>query len=869
MALKKKYFLFVLILVFSAFSCGGGNQTTVELGTVRVEVTKKPPKLRFLDSQDRLIAETQPGIIELAQVEEQYKWFQGNLGVARTTKSMIDLSEGSLKIKEEGDVLELTLSDNSGHQVATLKLQNGPRYNTISSIMPYGPGSQDTLKMEFSTLAAENPSTDEINEVHFLFVCQPGEGFYGLGGQSDKSEHRGETVPIRSTEQGILKDAGLREDDISLVGRGHIHDAYFPLPYVVVHKTDAEPRTHGWLLDTISRSRFLLCSEDPDRLEIQARLARFLGESLLTLYPAADLYLLPGPDPKSVVGQYTAIEGLPLPLPRWAFGPWVAIKGEPLDVAAQLESLRTFDIPATAIWDQDFQEYDHPDLSVLVDRAHALGFRLLTYFNTFLHTDVPAHLDAINSGYSVKTEAGDPYMFLQVSQESSLVDFSNSKGMAWMFDHLKEAWNLGIDGWMADYGEWVAPDMVFKGVETNFHTSGMENYYSFFWAGINDAVLRDAHPNDSGNYLFFSRSGYLGSNRYLRVTWPGDQVTSFDQYDGLPSVIPYGTSLGLSGVSAFGPDIAGYTPIAAPPSTKELYFRWTELGAFMPVMRTHRGFDYERNWNWNKDLDTIALFRRYALLHLRMAPYLEALHQEATETGIPAIRHLMLEFPAWTGVAESHYEWMLGPSLVVAPVIEAGALTRTLRLPPGTWYDLFTGKRYEGDSEFTVDAPLDSIPVFLRAGGIVPLLDERVRGAEPGPDAPERIAASDIEDERLEIWIGSFSASEAIPPEAVSGSGQFTLLDGTSITLEEDSTLPANSGINEEGTVLAVCPTGTDPWDSDCFQETDSGQILVAARTGPGEITFGGGSTNGIGVRITLSGGPSGRRYKIRIFRGI
>jgi hypothetical protein len=198
---------------------------------------------------------------------------------------------------------------------------------------------------------------------------------------------------------------------------------------------------------------------------------------------------------------------------------------------------------------------------------------------------------------------------------------------------------------------------------------------------------------------------------------------------------------------------------------------------------------------------------------------------------------------------------MRGPSLFVAPVIEEGALTRTLRLPPGTWYGLFTGQRYDGDAEITVDAPLDSVPVFLRAGGIVPLLDERVRGAEPGPDAPERIAASDIEDERLEVWIGA-------------GYGQFTLTDGTLITLEEDPALPADSGISVGGSNLSTCSAGTDPWDSDCSQETDSGQILIASRTGPGGITFGARVANESGARITISGGPSERRYKIRFFRG-
>ena len=830
-----------LALAFFVLSCGESNQTTAELGTIRIEISKKPPKLRFLDSEKNLIAETTPGILQLAQVKNEYKWWQGNLGVARTETAVMDFSDGSLKTEKKDDTLTLTLSDHAGQKAATLKIQ--------AESPPLA-----ALRIDFSTLPGEDSRSDLINEVHFRFVCQPDEGFYGLGGQSDASEHRGETVPIRVTEQGILKDKGLREEEISLVARGHLHDAYFPLPYVLVHKPGPAYQAHGWLLDTPYRSRFLLCSEDPNGLEIQARLDRRPDPATNSVRPgAARLYLLPGPDPKTVVQQYTRIEGLPQPLPRWAFGPWVAFVGEPLLVAAQLESLLTFDIPATAIWDQDYREYDHPDLPALVARTHNLGFRLLTYFNPFLYTDAPASLSAIDSGYSVKTESGDPYLFLQVSRESSQVDLSNPEGWNWIAENIREAWNLGIDGWMADYAEWVAPDMGFADGNTSFEH---ENYYAVDWARLNDETLRQTHPGDQQNYLFFSRSGYLGANNYLRVVWPGDQVTSFDPLDGLPSVIPYGTSLGLSGVSAFGPDIAGYTPIAAPPSTKELFFRWTEIGAFMPVMRTHRGFDYDHNWNWSKDLDTIALFQRYALLHLRMVPYLESLHQEAVATGIPALRHLLLEFPAWAGAARSHYEWMLGPSLFAAPVIEAGAVTRTLRLPPGAWYDLFTGQRYAGGTEITVDAPLDSIPVFLRAGGIVPLLDERVRGVEPGPDAPQRIAAADIENERLEIWIGS------------GGSGQFTLADETLITLEEDTDLPAGSGISQGASDLNPCSTGADPWDSDCYLEANSGQIVMTARTGPGEIALGPGVTGGSGLKLEITGGPIGRRYKIQLFRG-
>jgi alpha-glucosidase (family GH31 glycosyl hydrolase) len=158
-------------------------------------------------------------------------------------------------------------------------------------------------------------------------------------------------------------------------------------------------------------------------------------------------------------------------------------------------------------------------------------------------------------------------------------------------------------------------------------------------------------------------------------------------------------------------DIAGYS---GGPSTKELYFRWTELGAFTPIMRTHDGLKRDLNWRWNTDAETTAHFRRFARIHEALAPEFRALADEAAVSSTPMIRHLAYEFPDDVPSRAIDDEYMLGSSLLVAPVVEGGAVSRSVYLPPGRWFDVWTGTGYDGGATITVDAPLGSPPVFSK-----------------------------------------------------------------------------------------------------------------------------------------------------------
>ena len=140
--------------------------------------------------------------------------------------------------------------------------------------------------------------------------------------------------------------------------------------------------------------------------------------------------------------------------------------------------------------------------------------------------------------------------------------------------------------------------------------------------------------------------------------------------------------------------------------------RWTELGAFTPIMRTHEGADKEGNWSWEKSPETIAHFRRFSLVHCALRPLFMALSDEAQQTSVPILRHLMLEFPEDTNTYAISDQYMIGDTFLVAPVVEQGAVTRSVYFPPGTWFSVWSGEAIEGGKRMIVDAAIGSPPVY-------------------------------------------------------------------------------------------------------------------------------------------------------------
>jgi alpha-glucosidase len=226
--------------------------------------------------------------------------------------------------------------------------------------------------------------------------------------------------------------------------------------------------------------------------------------------------------------------------------------------------------------------------------------------------------------------------------------------------------------------------------------------------------------------VIFVRSASLHSQPLVQVIWGGDQRTDFESDDGLPTVMPIGIGLSAVGFPFVTHDIAGYQGSTNPPGDQELFFRWTELGAFSPIMRTHHGTHPTLNVNIFTNDDTIAHWQRYSSLHMRLYPYLRKLALAAcAKGGAPLWTPLPLAFPdddVW-GLKD---EVMLGPALLLAPVVTQGAVSRTVRFPsarfaPFTPFGPVTSSAVVGPKDAVVDAPVGEVPVFVVAGGIVPM----------------------------------------------------------------------------------------------------------------------------------------------------
>jgi alpha-glucosidase len=227
---------------------------------------------------------------------------------------------------------------------------------------------------------------------------------------------------------------------------------------------------------------------------------------------------------------------------------------------------------------------------------------------------------------------------------------------------------------------------------------------------MNRAAAEAARPD--GDWVIFSRSGWTGEQGVAQIVWIGDQEADWTERDGLPTVVPALLNLGLSGVPFVTHDIGGFS---GGPRTKELFLRWTELGAFTPVMRTHEGLARVDNWDWDSDAETVAHFRRFARVHAALAPTWARLADEAVSSGMPLLRALGLVFPDDPESRRISDEFLVGDDLLVAPVLLEGATTREVYLPPGVWFDVWTGERYDGGRRLSMPAPIGRPPVFSRS----------------------------------------------------------------------------------------------------------------------------------------------------------
>lgn len=668
-------------------------------------------------------------------------------------------------------------------------------------------------------------------------TCRPGEHFAGLGGQSWDVDHRGQTVPLWVQEDGIGK-TDLADDDYTGLWQltGRRHSTHTPMPMAV------SSAGYAIVLDTDARATFALCSEADD----VARFATWSPNLALHVFVGADHGV------RDALGQMLAWTGKPAVPPAFAFGPWVdAIFGED-NVLRVAQRLRSEGIAASVIWTEDWRggadsgttgyslDEDwrvdpvlYPGFATLAGELHGLGYKFLTYNNTFVDQAADIYNEAITGGHVVEDSTGAPYLFDGVKfRPTALLDLTNDAAVAWAKGVMQDGIDLGSDGWMADFGEWLPTDAM---LADGGDALGVEhNRYPVRWAAFNHELL--AAQTDGVERLTFMRSGWLHSQPLTQILWTGDQQTDFSDGDGLPSVIPMMIGLGLTGFPYVGSDIAGYMSEFTVPTSQELWYRWVTLGALSPVMRTHHGREARTNFQWETDAASVAHFRRWTRLHMQLVPYLVGLAAIAADTGLPLVRLTALEFPdddwAWTATDQ----YMLGDRILVAPVVREGAASRTVHVPTGTWYPLLGGASITGGGEVEAPAAPTEIPVFVPAGTMLVVYPDGVDTAVDAPAAPAVVTTADVGDDRdVWLWPGSTTAYGTWT-EPGARQWQWT---------PRDPALP---------------PPVAATWnDAPVTLATIGSEIVVDTVTGPGTLVFDGGGT------LTITGGSATAQTTVRL----
>lgn len=536
-------------------------------------------------------------------------------------------------------------------------------------------------------------STGWISDSKF---AAPDEHYFGLGERGGPVDRRGRAINMINVDW-----AGYGEFSNPL---------YISIPFFYGVRQGS---AWGLFLDSGAEPWFDMDSRNTDLLNFGA----YGGE--------LNYYLMTGPEPWRVANTYTRLTGFkPIP-PKWTMGYHQSRYGynseaEFLQLAA---TFRQLGIPCDALYfDIDYMNQQQmfswnpvnfPTPLVMESWLDALGFKRVNIIEPLLLTTDPLY-STLSSQSWLLTASGQPLVTSIWYGNVSWIDFTRTDAQTWYVGALESFLSTGISGTWNDLNE---PAENFMPQATyNFNGNPLPDQQARDLYALQEATLTyqaqlQLHPNIRPWSI--SRSGFAGIQRYS-ASWSGDTNSSFDS---LRVSIEMSASMGISGQDQFGHDIGGF--LGSP--SAELFLRWLEFAEFTPLFRNHATNTSAPREPWvfgdpYTGMITSVINQRY-----RMLPYLYTLEANAAYGGTPVLTPLFFFFPSDSATYTQNAEFMLGPTLLVAPVYSSGATTQTVYLPAGSnWVDFYSDQTYAGGQTIIAQAPVDRIPVFVREGGILP-----------------------------------------------------------------------------------------------------------------------------------------------------
>ncbi len=549
------------------------------------------------------------------------------------------------------------------------------------------------------------------------------ERIYGLGEHTGSMDKRGQAYPIWNVDPP--RHHGPQTMNM-----------YTSIPFYLGFHTD-DGRAYGVLVDHTGLVEIDMGKSNEAEASMTVE-----GDSLA-------VYFFPGPTPADVLRQYTELTGrMPLP-PRWALGyhqaRWSYDSQQRVQQLAA--KLRERNHPCDAIWlDIDYmngfrsftwnsEKFPHP--RQMLDDLHAQGFHVVTIIDpgTKVDENYFVYRQGITHDYFCHHQNGELFEGHVWPGSCVFPDYSRSEVRAWWGNLYKGLLDQGVDGIWNDMNE-PALTNILPGKEPKVHDTTMSSdvlhraggdqpggldgpptLHKFFHNAYGMEMARATHEGllrlrPGIRPFVLTRSGTAGMQRYAAM-WTGDNTS---QWEHILMAMPMCLNIGMSGVPFVGVDLGGFWNA----SNGELLTRFTQLGAFLPFCRNHNAIDNpdQEPWAFGEPYEDAC--RRAIEVRYRLMPYLYTLFHEAATTGAPIIRPLYYHYRQDEQAHDVESEFLVGDSLLSAPIYEQGATSRSVYLPQGIWFDYWGGSEYPGMGWSDIDAPIERWPLFIRSNSIIP-----------------------------------------------------------------------------------------------------------------------------------------------------
>jgi len=510
-----------------------------------------------------------------------------------------------------------------------------------------------------------------------------GELVYGLGEHFTPFVKNGQVIDIWNEDGGTASE-----------------QAYKNIPFYMTN------RGYGIFINHTGKVSLEIGTEVVDKVQISVP-----GQEL-------EIFFIYGANPREIIKRYTDFLGKPAKVPDWSFGLWLSTSFttnyDEATVNSFLDGMAEREIPVSAFhfdcfWMKEFSwsdfEWDSavfPDPAGLIKRLHGKGYRVCVWTNPYIAQMSSLFSEAKEKGYLIKRPDGSVWQWDLWQPGMAIVDFTNPDACSWYQSKLQKLIDIGVDSFKTDFGERIPIDVIYSDGSDPVR---MHNYYPYLY---NKTVFELLERKPNRETVVFARSATAGCQKFP-IHWGGDNESTFESMAG---TLRGGLSMALSGFGYWSHDIGGFEGTPNP----DVFKRWVAFGLLSSHSRLHGSASYRVPWLIDDEASVVTKF--FTDLKISLMPYILKMSELVHTQGVPMMRPMMMEFPEDPNCLYLDRQYMLGDSLLVAPIFNSDGVA-DFYLPEGSWISLITGESVTGGTWRSEKHGYTSLPLYVRESSLM------------------------------------------------------------------------------------------------------------------------------------------------------